>query len=1195
MVCVLFLVFTEWATVAIMADTEVTASWTGGAGNWTNVTKWTTNPDYPNNGTPAGTIYDAIIGASGTVTLNSNVAVDSITINSNNATLLQTGSVFTVGGLVDVRAGKYQLNSGTLTVPTLNVTGTATALLNGGTFRNMRITGGASAAMRFSQGTLDNTTLAGAASLTSTDSVSVTNGLTLDNATLSLSNAGKLTFSGNQTLGGTGTVVFLGYGDSTFDAILPSVGSILTIGSNVTVRTGVAGSASTMGGTVGGSGGLVNNGIISCEHSGTRLTVTGSNWINNGTIRVSAGTLMLAGTTSTDFFGNIQHTGGDLILATVLDNMGKTLNIDPLGTVLIQSCTINGGIIHSSGSARLTTSNGWVSNGQYTPVLNGVTLDTDLFHNNTNAPNALDFRNGLTLLNHNIYMTEGAKLNGTDASTIGGAGEIIVNDYPGGSNIQSTIGGSATTIGSNILIRTGSSYSNSYNGLTIKTVLNQGTISAESTSLAIKVTNDSTPWTNAGTLKVSSRGLYASGTWTNTGTIIATGGELGLGGTWVNNGTVIASNATVGLGGVGSGFSGFSLSNCNLNIAGTYSTAQIREISKTATSLGIISYDSAVLDNRNDVLTLSGTNGDFRLAGGKILGGTITTTDNHQLVSSSNSIFDGVCLDAPLTGNGHIRGYNVDNRSTIALDGGGLRLYGSWSNSGSIAVANGDLSICDSLALQGSIAVSNSYCSVYATLTTAQIRTIATSKARWGFNDGAVLDNRGDTLTLSQNGDTWDFYGGTITGGTIRSTDATQLAITRSIGYVFHSLIVDGVTLAANVQISGDAAPTIQNGLTLTNNSIITVGGISGLGNGTLRFSGVQTLAGTGTIVLQTSYGSVRSLYSDVGTLTIGSNITIRNIDSEDSASIGKTSAGSIVHCGLLSSQIAAKTITINGAFTNCGIIEARNGGTVLVNNTAGNLSGTQLTGGSWQAYANSTVRMVGTDIQTNAAEIVLDGVSASFYNAASGSISALTNLATNAVGGRFTIRNGRNFTTAGALSNSGTITIGSATTLSIPGGLTNAAAGILTGSGSVAGSILAESDSLIIPGIGVGKLTLTGNLTLRDGAILNYELGALSHSDLIYMASSTLYLNGQDFSDFTFTQLSGFGEGTYTLIDAGTISGRLSRSNLSGIIGDYWATLSVVGNDLLLKTTAVPEPNTFALLAAGLFALLAYAWRRRK
>jgi hypothetical protein len=35
--------------------------------------------------------------------------------------------------------------------------------------------------------------------------------------------------------------------------------------------------------------------------------------------------------------------------------------------------------------------------------------------------------------------------------------------------------------------------------------------------------------------------------------------------------------------------------------------------------------------------------------------------------------------------------------------------------------------------------------------------------------------------------------------------------------------------------------------------------------------------------------------------------------------------------------------------------------------------------------------------------------------------------------------------------------------------------------------------------------------------------------------------------------------------------------------------------DSILLTSSAVPEPTTFALLTTGLFGLLAYAWRRRR
>jgi autotransporter-associated beta strand protein len=154
-------------------------------------------------------------------------------------------------------------------------------------------------------------------------------------------------------------------------------------------------------------------------------------------------------------------------------------------------------------------------------------------------------------------------------------------------------------------------------------------------------------------------------------------------------------------------------------------------------------------------------------------------------------------------------------------------------------------------------------------------------------------------------------------------------------------------------------------------------------------------------------------------------------------------------------------------------------------------------------------------------------------------------------------------------------------------GGFTLASAQTIIGAGTVTGNLVAGSGSHIDPGDSAGVLTVTGKLTLNSGALLDFELAAVSASDMISMSSSTLYINNLDFTAFNFTALSGFSVGTYTLIDAGTISGNLG-SNLTGAIGSYSGTLSKSGNDLIL-TVAVPEPGTWILLAMGFLAMIAY------
>ncbi|MBN2216455.1 MAG: autotransporter-associated beta strand repeat-containing protein, partial [Pirellulales bacterium] len=156
-------------------------------------------------------------------------------------------------------------------------------------------------------------------------------------------------------------------------------------------------------------------------------------------------------------------------------------------------------------------------------------------------------------------------------------------------------------------------------------------------------------------------------------------------------------------------------------------------------------------------------------------------------------------------------------------------------------------------------------------------------------------------------------------------------------------------------------------------------------------------------------------------------------------------------------------------------------------------------------------------------------------------------------------------------------------------------------GVGSVVGNLVAAAGSILEPGMSVGTLYIwDGDLTLQDGALLNFELNDPtdpSTSDQIVLGvlneanPGALILGGQEFADFTFTELDNFGEGVYTLIDAGSVSGSLGSSVNGAMGGGLVGTLSVAGDDLIL-TVAVPEPAAFILLLGLVVPLLAQ--RRR-
>ncbi len=177
----------------------------------------------------------------------------------------------------------------------------------------------------------------------------------------------------------------------------------------------------------------------------------------------------------------------------------------------------------------------------------------------------------------------------------------------------------------------------------------------------------------------------------------------------------------------------------------------------------------------------------------------------------------------------------------------------------------------------------------------------------------------------------------------------------------------------------------------------------------------------------------------------------------------------------------------------------------------------------------------------------------------------------------------------------SGATTVGQGK-LTVDGALTASAVtvnsgGILSGTGSLT-SVTVNAGGTLAPGDVQGVMHLSGGLILAAGADMDYSLDGGSTDDEVSMRSGLLSLNAEQFSNFTFMPLAGFAPGSYTLIDAGSVSGVLG-SNLSGTIDGLPATLAVKGNDLVLNV--VPEPSTLALLTAGAFGLLGYGWRRRR
>lgn len=190
--------------------------------------------------------------------------------------------------------------------------------------------------------------------------------------------------------------------------------------------------------------------------------------------------------------------------------------------------------------------------------------------------------------------------------------------------------------------------------------------------------------------------------------------------------------------------------------------------------------------------------------------------------------------------------------------------------------------------------------------------------------------------------------------------------------------------------------------------------------------------------------------------------------------------------------------------FVNTGTLRVESG-TFRTNGVT--IVANELVGGRWVVGGDATLELDGPAILTNAADVELAGVGATF--------AAFDGLETNAVGGRFTVTGGRDFTTAGDFTNDGVLTIGNATEFRVAAGfgLTNFSAGTLTGGQFDVGGTLRFDDADI--------QTLAGRLTL-DGAgsaVLDQSSqSGLRNFDLIDTAGDFGILNGRDFvtgSDF--------------------------------------------------------------------------------
>jgi uncharacterized repeat protein (TIGR03803 family) len=337
----------------------------------------------------------------------------------------------------------------------------------------------------------------------------------------------------------------------------------------------------------------------------------------------------------------------------------------------------------------------------------------------------------------------------------------------------------------------------------------------------------------------------------------------------------------------------------------------------------------------------------------------------------------------------------------------------------------------------------------------------AAPKDQWTGADSAVDTNWSDGANWSLGkpptpGQTAVFTKNPSVKGFTATVDA---GFTNAIG----GLIIDG-TWGGTI--------TVNSALTVNGNFILASGSIGGSGSLTvagdaMQWTGGQIVVGaggftnTGVLTADTSGGNLvvtgAGTFTNAGTITEAGThgLVLENTATLDNAaratfdlttkgSVTQSGGGTFANAGTLEKTGGTGTSTIaTTSLDNTGIVEV-SGGTLDIAAAVTQVSGSALTGGAWTVLGSPTVHSKltitsagGFSTLGTATQVTLRGPNATFSN--------LRRLRTIDTGASFSLFGGQSFTTIGALTDEGGLTLGSGSVLTVAGSFMQTAEGTLT------------------------------------------------------------------------------------------------------------------------------------------------------
>lgn len=610
---------------------------------------------------------------------------------------------------------------------------------------------------------------------------------------------------------------------------------------------------------------------------------------------------------------------------------------------------------------------------------------------------------------------------------------------------------------------------------------NYGTISADADGRVLSLTNAAK--TNRGLMRATNNGILRI----EGGAVTQDSGAIIL----ADGGIVQLANSSDVTGGI--------LDTANGGVVEAYNASYISEITNLGAMIlpeGSRVYWRAGQSVNNGTITINptagstdailyGHNGALDLSGnGEIVLRTAGDVNDAQLAAYYSSMIQGA--DHTIRGEGRIS-TGIDNRGTVSADVTGrvLQLDGAAKTNNAVmqATVGGVLSLCTTID-QGA---------------------------------GGVLLADGGTVQLSNNS--------TVNGGLLRTAHEGRIQGAGS--HQLNDVINEGnLDIVAGARSYCGGTSFVNHGTLAINREQSANDAILYASNSTVRIDG------TGQMALSTAGdvydAQVQGFY---GYFVQGPSHSIRG---EGVIGVHLTNEGTVradvpgrtlylsgdwkINHGLMEATGGARLLFNTGSLSNEARVVARDSGEVRLDQMGPHYNaGTRtLTGGLWEVYDGSTMRMMNVNPLNLDAGVLLSGSTSLLCRDDAGT-PALSALATILVDGGLELADGRDFSFSGNLANAGRLTVGETCSLAVPGSLTQSGynptgiqydgkgwttvhgvlvspdtlrfeGGSVGGTGTIAGNV--RSGARISPGASAGTLTIDGDYVQTSGGHFYVELG---------------------------------------------------------------------------------------------------------